>query len=195
MRITRNYKKIIAFILLAVFVAACASASPTPIVTVSTPTALPPTAARFVTDTSLLPTMTLPMEKETDNQDNSTMLRNNQMNIQIGDAVLTATLVENSSVDALKEALSKGPITINMRDYGGMEKVGPLGMDLPTNNEQITTEAGDIILYQGNAFVIYYAPNSWNFTRLGRINNISAKELKEILGNGNVTITLSLPQE
>ncbi len=117
------------------------------------------------------------------------------MNIKIGDHVLIATLVENSSVDALKEALAKGPITVNMCDYDSMEKVGSLGMDLPRNDEQITTEAGDIILFQGNAFVIYYAPNSWNFTRLGKIDNVTAKELREILGDGNVTITLSLPQE
>ena len=117
------------------------------------------------------------------------------MNIQIGDHVLTATLVENSSVDALKAVLLTGPITIDMRDYGSMEKVGSLGMDLPRNDEQITTEAGDIILYQGNAFVIYYAPNSWNFTRLGKIDDVSADELKEILGDGNVTITLSLTQD
>jgi hypothetical protein len=119
----------------------------------------------------------------------------NRMNIQIGDTVLTATLVENSSVDALREALSEGPLTVTMHDYGSMEKVGPLGMDLPRNDEQITAEAGDIILYQGSALVIYYAPNSWNFTRLGKINNVTAEELREILGDGNVTITLSLPQE
>ncbi len=117
------------------------------------------------------------------------------MNIQIGDRVLTATLVENSSVEALKEALAEGPITINMRDYDNMEKVGSLSMDLPRNDEQITTEAGDIILFQGNAFVIYYAPNSWNFTRLGKIDDISAEELKEILGDGNVTVTLSLAKD
>jgi hypothetical protein len=117
------------------------------------------------------------------------------MNIEVGDSVLTATLVQNSSADALKEALSEGPITVNMRDYGSMEKVGSLGMDLPRNDEQITTEAGDLILYQGNAFVIYYAPNSWSFTRLGKINNVTAEELREILGDGNVTVTLSLPQE
>ena len=117
------------------------------------------------------------------------------MNIKIGDHILTATLVENSSVDALKEALLENPITINMRDYGSMEKVGSLGMDLPKNDQQITTEAGDIILFQGNMFVIYYAPNSWNFTRLGKINNVTAEELKEILGDGNLSITLSLPQE
>jgi hypothetical protein len=37
--------------------------------------------------------------------------------------------------------------------------------------------------------------NSWNFTRLGRINNVTTEELREILGDGNVTITLFLPQE
>jgi hypothetical protein len=135
-------------------------------------------------------------EVETDtNQDNSNVMEANSMNIEIGDNVLTATLVDNSSVDALKEALSGGPITVDMRDYGSMEKVGSLGMDLPRNDEQITTEAGDIILYQGSAFVIYYAPNSWNFTRLGKINGVTPEELRDILGDGNVTITLSLPQE
>lgn len=115
------------------------------------------------------------------------------MNIQVGDQVLTATLTENSSADALKAALAKGPITIDMHDYANMEKVGPLGMNLPRNDEPTNAEAGDIILYQGNAFVIYYAPNSWNFTRLGKVDDLSAAELKEILGAGNVTITLSLP--
>lgn len=79
-----------------------------------------------------------------------------------------------------------------MRDYGNMEKVGPIGQDLPRNDEPITTEAGDLILYQGNAFVIYYAPNSWNFTRLGKLNDITSEGLREILGSGGVTVVLSL---
>jgi hypothetical protein len=73
-----------------------------------------------------------------------------------------------------------------------MEKVGDLGTSLPRNDEQITTEPGDLILYQGNALVIYYAPNSWNFTRLGKIDGITKDELTNILGSGNVTVTLSL---
>lgn len=117
------------------------------------------------------------------------------MKITIGDSSLTATLIDNSSVDALKAALAEGPLTIEMRDYGSMEKVGSFGMDLPRNDEQITTEAGDLILYQGNAFVIYYAPNSWNFTRLGKIDDVSPEQLREILGDGDVTVTLSLPQD
>ena len=105
---------------------------------------------------------------------------------------LTATLAQNSSGEALKKLLEDGPMTISMRDYGDMEKVGDIGTSLPTNDEQITTEAGDLILYMGSAFVIYYAPNSWNFTRLGKIDNITVQELKNILGDGSVEVTLSL---
>ena len=76
-----------------------------------------------------------------------------------------------------------------------MEKVGDIGTDLPTNDEQITTEAGDLILYMGSAFVIYYAPNSWNFTRLGKINDITAQELKDLLGSGDVQATLTVNTE
>ena len=206
-KMAKHYRQIIVLIFLVIFVTACTSSpmpatSPTavpstPTVEASTPTNPHPTVALSASATNPPPTTVPPTEEvETElNQDNSNTMEANSMNIQIGDTVLTATLIENSSVDALKEMLSDGPITINMRDYGSMEKVGSLGMDLPRNDQQITTEAGDIILYQGNAIVIYYAPNSWNFTRLGKINNVTAEELREILGDGNVTITLSLSQE
>jgi len=112
------------------------------------------------------------------------------MKIIVGNRELTATLVQNSSTQALMEWLKTGPITINMRDYGNMEKVGSFGRNLPTNDERITTEPGDLILYQGNQFVIYYAPNTWSFTRLGRINGITRQELLNVLGEGNVTVIL-----
>ena len=112
------------------------------------------------------------------------------MKIIIGNRELTATLVQNSSTEALRELLRAGHITINMRDYGNMEKVGSLGRSLPTNDERITTEPGDLILYQENQFVIYYAPNTWSFTRLGKINGVTQAELINILGEGNVTVIL-----
>lgn len=115
------------------------------------------------------------------------------LNIQIGEHLLTATLVQNSSTEALIEMLSAGAITINMRDYANMEKVGAFPASLPRNDKQINAEAGDLILYQGNSFVIYYDTNSWNFTRLGKIDNITPQELKEILGEGDVNAVLSLP--
>jgi len=116
----------------------------------------------------------------------------NQMNIQVGEYSFTANLEDNSSVDALKEYLSDGPVTLSLEDYAGMEKVGDLGISIPSNDEQMNTSAGDIILYQGRSFVIYYGSNSWSLTRLGNIENISADELKEALGSGDVDVTLSL---
>ena len=83
--------------------------------------------------------------------------------------------------------MQDGPITIQMEDYTRMEKVGTLPFRLPTNDQSIATQAGDLILYLGNSFVIYYAPNSWRFTRLGHIEGVKAQELKKVLGRGGVT--------
>ena len=102
---------------------------------------------------------------------------------------------ENSSADAFIDLLEAGDVTVEMHDYGSFEKVGPLGTTLPRNDEQITTEPGDVILYQGNQITIYYDVNSWNFTRLGKVQGLSQAELKEILGTGNATVTFSLSEE
>ena len=104
--------------------------------------------------------------------------------------------VENSTVDALKELLARiGPITLDMSDYAGFEKGAPLPETLPENNEPMNTDAGDIILYQGRQFVIYYDQNSWSLTPLGKITNLSKAELQELLGAGNVTVVLSLSDQ
>ena len=95
-------------------------------------------------------------------------------------------------VCAFKDKLAVGDVTVNMHDYGNFEKVGDLGFDLPTNDTQITTQPGDIILYQGNSITVYYDTNSWNFTRLGKIENVSGEQLLSAFGEGDVTITFSL---
>ncbi len=115
-----------------------------------------------------------------------------KMKIQVGDTVFTATLAENSSVDALKELMADGPLELNMSDYANMEKGADLGVTLPQNNEQMHTQAGDIILYQGRTFVIYYDTNAWSLTPIGKIDKVDAEELRAVLGNGDVTVTLSL---
>ena len=109
-----------------------------------------------------------------------------------GNHTLTATLADNSSATAFYELLGKRAVTVDMHDYGSFEKVGALGTSLPRNDTQITTSAGDIILYQGNQITIYYDVNSWNFTRLGKIDGTTQTELKEILGKGNVTAVFSV---
>ena len=115
----------------------------------------------------------------------------NKLKISVNGTELTATLEDNSSAQALTELLKQGNITVDMSDYGNFEKVGNLPQSLPKNDEKITTVPGDIILYQGNKITIYYAENTWDFTKLGHIDNITQEELKALLGGGEVTVTLS----
>ena len=112
------------------------------------------------------------------------------MNVQVGDAVFSATLEENEAVTAFVEMMREGSVVIQMSDYSGFEKVGPLGTSLPASNSQTTTHAGDIVLYNGNQIVIFYGSNSWSYTRLGHIDDLTGWE--EALGNGDVTVTFSL---
>ena len=116
-----------------------------------------------------------------------------KMYITIGNQTLPVTLVKNNATEALMAALAANPITYEADDYGGFEKVGALGMSLPTNNQQLTTQAGDVILYSGNQIVLFYGSNSWSYTRLGRIEYESLEQLKSFLkaGQGRVSVTLS----
>ena len=110
----------------------------------------------------------------------------------IGDKSLEISAADNSSAKAFIELLGSNDVTIDMHDYSNFEKVGDIGTSLPTNDENITTEAGDVILYQGTSITIYYDTNTWDFTRLGKIQNITQQELKDILGDDDVTVTFSL---
>ena len=112
------------------------------------------------------------------------------LKITVGDYELSATFEDNSSAGEFRDLLAQGPLTIEMEDYGGFEKVGPLGTSLTRNDTQITTEPGDVILYQGNQITIYYGTNSWSFTRLARIDDSAG--LQEKLGDGTVSVTFSL---
>lgn len=133
-------------------------------------------------------------DEDDNNGNGETDMENNTIRLTVNDRSFTATLVENSSTEALKERLSQGDIRIRMNDYGDMEKVGSLGFSLPRNDVQTTTSPGDLILYQGNSLVIYYDTNSWSFTRLGHVDGVSTREemLGLLGGTGEITLTLSL---
>ena len=113
-----------------------------------------------------------------------------KMNVQIGDISFTATLEDNAATSELIEMMREAPITINMNDYSGFEKVGPLGRSLTTDNHQTTTSAGDIVLYSGNQIVMFYGSNSWSYTRIGRIDDLTGWE--DALGSGSITAVFSL---
>lgn len=113
-----------------------------------------------------------------------------KMNVQVGDTVFSATLEKNMSAEAFAELMKGAPVTIEMSDYSGFEKVGDLGTSLPTDNSRITTGPGDIVLYNGNQIVIFYGTNSWSYTRLGKIHDLTGWE--QALGTGDVTVTFSV---
>lgn len=112
--------------------------------------------------------------------------------IKVNSNTLEVKLEDNEATKSLVERLKNGDISVNANEYGGFEKVGNLGFSLPRNDKSITTSAGDIVLYQGNQISLFYNSNSWSYTKLGRVQNISSRELKDILGSGNVTLVISL---
>ena len=129
---------------------------------------------------------------------NNTIIENkvdesmNTIYIKINNNVLNVELEDNSATIELKKRLKNEDIIVNAHEYGGFEKVGDLGFSLPREDSNITTSAGDIVLYQGNQISLFYNSNSLNYTKLGKIQNVSANELKKILGNGDITIAFTL---
>lgn len=124
---------------------------------------------------------------------NEESTQGNDIQLTVAGRALTVEWEDNSTVDALRALLRRlGPITLDMSDYAGFEKGAPLPETLPQNNEPMNTDAGDIILYQGRQFVIYYDQNSYSLTPLGKITGMTKAELQALVGAGNVTATLSL---
>lgn len=112
--------------------------------------------------------------------------------LKVNGHALDVKLENNKAAKALLEKLKKGDITINAKEYGGFEKVGGLGFSLPADDKYITTKAGDIVLYDGDEVSLFYNSNSWDYTRLGKVQNVNSNDLKQILGSGNVKLTFTL---
>ena len=117
------------------------------------------------------------------------------MQMKINDAPVTVQWEDNESVSAFMELVQESPLTISMSMYGGFEQVGSIGTNLPRDDKQTTTYAGDIVLYSGNQIVVFYGSNSWAYTRLGRIEGLTETELTSLLGQGNVTLMISAVSE
>ena len=114
------------------------------------------------------------------------------MHLYINETELPVIWEDNESVQALTELAASEPLNVNMSMYGGFEQVGPLGTSLPRSDRQTVTQAGDIVLYSGNQIVMFYGSNSWAYTRLGKADGVSASHMRDLLGNGDVTLTFVL---
>ena len=112
------------------------------------------------------------------------------MQIAIGDHTLTVRLADNESAAALKALLANGPVTLSASNYGGFEKVCSLGTRLPSHDEYTVTKPGDVMLYAGSNIVLFHGSNSWEYTRLGWIDEMT--NLSGILSGNENEITLGL---
>ena len=118
----------------------------------------------------------------------------NQMYITIDGMTQSATLADNTATKELIAKLQQAPITVMLNSSGGFEIWGALGFSLPTSNEQVSAQPGDIVLYNGSNICMFYGSNSWSYTRLGKIDGLSESELRTFLkaGESNISVTLSL---
>ena len=114
------------------------------------------------------------------------------LQMTIGETPVEVEWEDNESVEALRGLCQNGPLTIQMSMYGGFEQVGSIGQSLPRNDSQTTTQSGDIVLYSGDQIVVFYGSNSWAYTRLGHVTDKSDEEMAQLLGNGDVTITIEM---
>ena len=135
-----------------------------------------------------------PQEEQNEGNEENDNTMPETIKITVSGKTLPVKIVDNEATKALVAALREASITYEAHDYGGFEKVGPLGRSLPTSDTQITTQAGDVILYSGNQIVLFYGSNTWSYTRIGKMQYESLDELKSFLkeGEGIISVTLSL---
>lgn len=113
-----------------------------------------------------------------------------KLKITIGTTAFTATLYNNPTVKAFKPRL---PMTVNMRELNANEKYFDLPDNLPANaSNPGTIQAGDLMLYGSNTLVLFYKSfsTSYNYTPMGRIDDIAG--LTSALWSGNVSVTFAL---
>ena len=88
---------------------------------------------------------------------------------------------ENNAAVAELYALAQNTMIVNTSAYGGFEQVGSLPQSFSRSDAQMTTQPGDIVLYSGNQLVVFFGSNSWSYTKLGHISDLSADELAALL--------------
>ena len=129
-----------------------------------------------------------------DNNEVMAQTRQEKLQITIGGETRQATLVDNAATQELVTRLQQSPVTLSLDTNGSFEIWGPLGFSLPTSNQQITAQPGDIILYSGSNICLFCGSNSWSYTRLGHIDGMTETELRTFLhiGESGISVTLSL---
>lgn len=116
-----------------------------------------------------------------------------KMNIMINNTLISATLENNVASEAFIKMIKEKPLTIEMREYSGFEKIGSLNTTLPSEDSLVNTQSGDIVLYNGSNIVIFYGTNTWQYTKLGKIDDV--KQWLNLIEEGSMILTFSMANE
>ena len=130
---------------------------------------------------------------QTQNFQNSTDMTQ-KMYVTIDGQTETVSLTDNGATQSLVAKLQESPLALTLNSSGGFEIWGALGFSLPRSDEQMNAQPGDVVLYNGSNICLFYGTNSWSYTRLGKIENLSGSELNAFLkaGQTGIDVTLSL---
>ena len=113
------------------------------------------------------------------------------LSIQVNNTTMTIELTDTDAAREFASKVSQGDIVVNLRPYGGFEQVGELPWTLPRSDRQVTTEAGDVMLYQGDQIAIFHDSNSWSYTPLGKIVGYDADTLGWVHGGEELQAVIS----
>jgi hypothetical protein len=115
-----------------------------------------------------------------------------KVNITIGGVTKVIELVDNAATKALVGKLQEKSVTVTLNTNSNFEIWGSLGFSLPTSDEYINGQPGDVVLYNGSNICLFYGSNSYSYTRLGKINGLTADELKTFLkgGQNNISVVI-----
>lgn len=112
------------------------------------------------------------------------------MKLYINEKEIPVIWENNESVHELENDVENKDIIISMSMYSNNEQVGSLGKSYPSNDTQTTTQNGDIVLYNSNQIVVFYNPNTWEYTMLGKMS-LAQEEVTDLLSNGDIELKLS----
>ena len=92
-----------------------------------------------------------------------------KMKLIVGEKTFIATLADTPSAKAF---VAKLPLTLNMSDYGGFEKIANVGTLPSADRRENSLGLGDLMLYSSNTLVLFYANHGgYSYTRIGKIEN------------------------
>ena len=114
-----------------------------------------------------------------------------EIEISIGDERFRAVLDESA---AARDLIGQLPVTLNMRDHGGVEKTGrlPSALSLDGQPAGADPDVGDVGYYApGNDLVLYYGDQAYyeGIVLLGHMEEDAAKRIGDTDGAINVTVT------